>query len=163
MKAFLFGIAAFIFSMLVWLFCHDYNLNHIYYMQLRTATEEASVAATMFTELQEENEGRIVFNQEEGHKAIAQMIKTMLKTDDDLKPTETSYWQDKIKYTAYFFDDSNTVYPQTFTDPETGYKFEVKKPTVIVTINAGKARYTFSGIIDNIPNIRSAAHEIVGW
>ena len=162
MKAFLFGIAAFIFSMFVWLFCHDYNLNHTYYMQLRTAAEEASVAATMFTDPQEENEGRIVFNQDEGHKAIVQMIKTMLKTDDDLNPIENSYWQDRITYTAYFFDDSNTVYPLTFTDPETSFKFEVKKPTVIVTINAGKARYTFDEKAENVSNIRSAAHEVVG-
>lgn len=162
MKAFLFGIAAFIFAMFVWLFCHDYDLNHIYYMQLRAAAEEASVAATIFTNPEEENEGRIVFNQEEGHKAIRAMIETMLKTDSDLNPLESSYWQDKITYTAYFFDDSNTAYPQTFTDPETGFIFEVKKPSVIVTINAGKARYTFDEIAKNVSNIRSAAHEVVG-
>ncbi|PYG84327.1 hypothetical protein LY28_03641 [Ruminiclostridium sufflavum DSM 19573] len=162
MKAFLFGIAAFIFSMLVWLFCHDYNLNHIYYMQLRTAAEEASIAAAVFTDPLEEKEGRIVFNSEEGHKAIRAMLETMLKTDSDLNPLEGSYWQDKIKYTAYFFDDSNTVYPKAFTDPETGYKFEVKKPAVIVTINTGKARYTLGEIFGSQPNIRSAAHEIEG-
>lgn len=163
MKAVLFGIATFFFSLFVWLFIHDYNLNHIHYMQLRTVAEEASVSATMFIYPEEEKEGRIVFNQVEGHKVIKAMIKTMLKTDDDLNPTAESYWQDKISYTAYFYDDSNTTYPVSFTDPDTGYNFEVKKPSVIVTVNAGKARYTIEGTVDNTANIRSAAHEIVGW
>lgn len=163
MKAFLFGIAAFFLGLFIWLFCHDYNLNHMYYNQLRTAAEEASVAATMFTYPQEEKEGRIVFNQVEGYKVINAMLESMLKTDDSLNPIEGSYWQDRIKYTAYFFDDSNTSYPQTFTDPETGFAFEVQRASVIVTVNAGKARYTIEGIIDNTANIRSAAHEVVGW
>lgn len=163
MKAFLFGLAAFIFSLFVWLFCHDYNLNHMYYMQLRTATEEASVAAAMFIDPWEESEGRIVFNQAEGHKAIKAIIKSMLKTNDSLIPVKESYWQDQIVYNAYFYDDSNTTYPYYFTDPETGYKFKVNKPSVVVTINAGKARYTIKGIIDETENIRSAAHEIVGY
>ena len=49
------------------------------------------------------------------------------------------------------------------TDPETGFNFIIHMPAVIVTINAGKARYTFQGIIDDTPNIRSAAHDIVGY
>lgn len=163
MKAFLFGIAAFIFSLFVWLFCHDYNLNHMYYMQIRTATEEASVAATMFIDPQEESEGRIVFNQVEGNKAIKAIIKSMLKTNDGLNPVEGSYWQDQISYNVYFYDDSNTTYPYSFTDPETGFKYKVIRPSVIVTINAGKARYTVKGVIDETQNIRSAAHEIVGY
>lgn len=163
MKAFLFGIAAFFFGLFVWLFCHDYNMNHMYYNQLRTAAEEASVSAALFTDPEQENEGKVVFNREEGDKAIKAMLKSMLKTDDTLNPTEGSYWQDKISYKAYFFDDSNTEYPKTFTDPDTGFRFEVQKPTVVVTVNAGKARYTISGIADNIQDIRSAAHEVVGW
>ena len=125
MKAFLFGLAAFIFSLFVWLFCHDYNLNHMYYMQLRTATEEASVAAAMFIDPQEESEGKIVFNQEEGHKAIRAIIKSMLKTNDSLIPVKESYWQEQISYNAYFYDDSNTTYTHYFTEPETGYKFKL--------------------------------------
>lgn len=163
MKAFLFGIAAFIFSLFVWLFCHDYNLNHIYYMQLRTTTEEASVAATMFIDPGEESEGRIVFNQAEGHKAIKAMIKTMLRTDDALNPVEGSYWRDNISYSAYFYDDSNTTYPYYFTDPDTAYRFTVNRPSVVVTINAGKARYTIKGVVDEAQNVRSAAHEIIGY
>jgi len=163
MKAALFGVAVFFFSLFVWLFCHDYNLNHMYYMQLRTAVEEASVAASMFTEQTEEKEGRIVFNQVEGHEAIKAMLETMLRTDDSLNPSQESYWQDKITYNAYFYDDSNTIYPLSFTDSDTGFTFEVKRPTVIVTVNAGKARYTIKGVIDDTINIRSAAHEIVGY
>ncbi len=163
MKAFLFGIAAFFFGLIVWLFCHDYNLNHMHYNQLRTVAEEASVAATLFTNSLAESEGNIVFNPTEGHKAIKAVLKSMLKTDENLNPVEGSYWQEQITYKAYFFDDSNTTYPKSFTDPETGFKFEVLRPSVVVTINAGKARYTMPGIIDDTPNIRSAAHEIVGW
>jgi len=163
MKAFLFGVAAFFLGLFIWLFCHDYNLHHMHYAQLRTTAEEASVAATLFTYPQEEREGRIVFNQVEGHKAITAMLIAMLKTDDSLSPVEGSYWQDKITYTAYFFDDLNTSYPQTFTDPETGFRFVIQRPSVIVTVNAGKARYTINGTVDNTANIRSAAHEIVGW
>jgi len=163
MKAFLFGIAAFFLGLFIWLFCHDYNLHHMHYIQLRTAAEESSVAATLFTDPQEEKEGRIVFNQVEGHKAINAMLKSMLKTDESLNPVEGSYWQDKITYAAYFFDDSNTSYPQTFIDPETGFRFVVQRPSVIVTVNAGKARYTIENTVDNTANIRSAAHEMVGW
>lgn len=162
MKAFLFGLAAFIFSVFVWLFCHDYNLNHMHYMQLRTAAEEASVAAAMFIEPGEESEGRIIFNQTEGHKAVKAIIQSMLKADDSLIPLEESYWQDEISYNAYFYDDSNTTYPYYFTDPDTGYKFTVNRPSAVVTINAGKARYTFKGVIGETQNVRSAAHEIVG-
>ncbi len=163
MKAALFGIAAFFFSLFIWLFCHDYNLNHLYYVQLRNTAEEASVAATMFISPQEESEGRIVFNQAEGHKAIRAVLKSMLKTDESLNPSEGSYWQQQIIYSAYFYDDSNTTYPYTFADPQTGYTTIIYRPSVIVTINAGKARYSMKGIVDeNLPNIRSAAHEIEG-
>lgn len=159
MKSFLFGIATFLFSLFVWLFCHDYNLHHIYYEQLRHTAEEASVAAAMFTDTQSEKRGQIVFNRAEGEKVVHAMLKIMLKTDDNLVPLETSYWRDQIEYKAYYFDDSNTNYPIAFTDPDTGYKFMVQRPTVIITINAGKARYTIDGIVDNVENIRSAAHE----
>jgi hypothetical protein len=132
-------------------------------MQLRTAAEEASVSATMFIDPQDESEGRIVFNQAEGQKAIKAIIKTMLKTNDSLIPVEGSYWQNQISYNAYFYDDSNTTYPYYFTDPDTGYRFTVNRPSVVVTINAGKARYTIKGVIDETQNLRSAAHEIVGY
>ena len=163
MKAALFGIAAFVFSMFIWLFCHDYYLNHNQFMQLKRTAEEASVAATMFINPQQESEGKIVFNQPEGHKAIRAMLKAMLKTDDSLNPTEESYWQDQITYNAYYYDDLNTTYPYTFIDPQTGYSFVVNRPSVIVTINAGKARYSFKGVVPDEENIRSAAHEIVGY
>ncbi|WP_242835610.1 hypothetical protein [Ruminiclostridium josui] len=85
-EGFSFRYSSLLFRLDCWLFCHDYNLNHMHYNQLRTVAEEASVAATMFTNLQAESEGKIVFNQTEGHKAIKAVLKSMLKTDENLNP-----------------------------------------------------------------------------
>ncbi len=66
----------------------------MHYNQLRTAAEESSAAAALFTDNQAENDGNIVFNQTEGHRGDKGSIKDHAETDDSLNPVEGSYWQD---------------------------------------------------------------------
>lgn len=158
MKAFLVGAAALILSLFFYSFNNDFNLNKHASNNLRYVCEEASVAGTLFQQKNQFSIGKIVFNQEESLKAIEAVIISMLKLDENLNPTDASYWQDHIIYKAYFYDDSNTVYPFLFTDPDTGFVYLVKNPSIIVTINAGKARYSLKFLRNGAENIRSAAH-----
>lgn len=158
MKAFIVGAAALILSLFCYAFNTDFNLNKHANNELRFVCEEASAAGTLFLEMNQFSTGRIVFNREESLRAIEAVIISMLKLDVNMNPTSESYWQEQISYNAYFYDDSNTTYPYLFTDPETGFVYLVKKPTVIVTINAGKARYSLQFLKNGPDNIRSAAH-----
>lgn len=162
MKAFLVGTATIILSLFVFAFNADYNLNKSKNNELRYVCEEAAVAGSLFVKKDHYSSGQIVFNQEESIKAIEAIITSMLKLDKNMNPATGSYWQERITYNTYFCDDSNTAYPYLFTDPDTGFVHLVKKPTVIVTINAGKARYSLQFLNDGPNNIRSAAHSWEG-
>ena len=162
MKPFIFGLATFLLSITCYSFIHDFNLNKHGMAELRMVCEEASAAGTLFTDKNQYSNGKIVFNQTESKNAIEAVIAAMLRLDGDLKPTRESYWQNQIRFKTYFFDDSNTTYPFLFVDPDTGYTHLVKTPTVIVTINAGKARYTLQFLKNGPDNIRSAAHSWEG-
>ncbi|MCX7773196.1 MAG: hypothetical protein N2376_08820 [Clostridia bacterium] len=158
MKPFIVGAAALILALFCYSFNHDFGLNRHAVLELRTVCEEASVAGALFYDKSQYSSGRIVFNRQESIKAIEAEIKSMLQLDDDLNPTQESYWQNKITYKAYFYDDSNTTYPYLFVDPDTGFTHLIKTPTIIVTINAGEARYSLQFLKNGADNIRSAAH-----
>lgn len=158
MKPFIIGLAAFILSITCYSFLHDYNLNRHGLADLRMVCEEASVAGSLFYYTIQYSNGKIVFNQVESKKAVEAVIAAMLRLDNGLNPTRGCYWQNQISYKIHFFDDSNTVYPYLFVDPDTGYTHLVRTPTVVVTINAGKARYTLPFLKNGADNIRSAAH-----
>ena len=159
MKQFLLGCAAFLLALLFYSFQHDLNLNQQYLKDLKEVCVEASAAAALFVERSEYGQGRVVFNREEGEKAIRAVIKVMLDLDDSLYPLYGSYWQERIAYRIYFLDDSNTVYPLVFVDPETGYSEVIRKPTVVVTVSAGRAWYSLDFLKNQGGiNRRSASH-----
>jgi hypothetical protein len=158
MKPFIIGVAALLLSLIFYLFLHDFNMNRQAFEDLKVVCEEASVAGALFIDQEEYSEGRIVFNQAESIKAIEAVIKTMLRLDDNMMPTPESYWQEQVTYRTYFYDDSNTVYPYLFVDPETGYTHLIKSPYVVVTINAGEGRYTLPFLRTGLDNIRSSGH-----
>ncbi len=158
MKPFIVGLAAFLLAITCYSFTHDYNLNRHSLVELRMVCEEASAAGTLFYYKDHYSNGKVVFNQDESRKAIKAVIAAMLRLDCDFEPTQESYWQNQIKYETYFYDDHNTTYPFLFVDPDTGYTHLVKAPTVVVTINAGKARYALQFLKNGSDNIRSAAH-----
>lgn len=158
MKSLLIGVPVIVLSLILFSFQHDSNLNRHYLNELRVTCEEASVAGATFIDSREYSEGRIVFNKTESLKAIEAIIKESLFLDSYMRPVNVSYWTDQVTYKAYFYDDSNTTYPDFFTDEDTGFTYVVKSPTVIVTINAGKAPYRLSFLKNLGSNMRSAAH-----
>lgn len=165
MKPFLMGVATLIFSLTFYLFIHDYNENKLANNELRIVCEEASVAGSLFIDLEEYSEGRIVFNQGQGDKAIRDIIIKSLKLDESLSPKVNSYWRDPIKYEVYYFDDSNTNFPYySFKDEliEKDIEIIIKEPQVIVTINAGNGRYTLPFLRNLSDNIRSSSHSWSG-
>ena len=159
MKPFIIGISAFLLSLMFYSFLHDFIQNRQAYSELRIACEEASAAAALFSNTEYYSDGYVAFNQQEAHKAIKAILSNMLRLDDTLLPSPGSYWQSQVKYSAYFMDDSNTIYPYSFIDPETGFEYLVTEPTVIVTVDAGEARYSLN-LLQSLgrSNIRSAAH-----
>lgn len=158
MKVWIFGFICILLLLMYNVFHQDYGLNERHLQDLKVVCEEASVAGALFVDQTEFKDGRIVFNQQESIKAIEAQIQAMLKLSASLSPTSSSYWIDQIKYQAYFFDDSNTTYPHSFTDTDTGYTTLIKQPTVVVTINAGKARYRLPAFKNANDNIRSSSH-----
>lgn len=158
MKTFIIGIAILILSIMIFSFQHDSNLNRHFLNELKVSCEEASVAGALFVDETEYSEGHIVFNQVESIRAIEAVIKETLYLNDDFTPKAESYWTQQVSYTAYFYDDNNTTYPELFTDSDTGFTYVVKAPTVIVTINAGSAPYHLDFLKNLGTNVRSAAH-----
>jgi hypothetical protein len=126
---------------------------------LKFVCDETACSAALFYDTTQYGEGRKVFNVLEGKKAIEYQMKYLLLLDNSFNPLSDTYWQDKISYKSYFYDDSNTTYPYTFIDSETGYTKVILEPTVIVTINAGKSRYSIPIITSNNSNIRSGSFE----
>jgi len=165
MKPFLMGIATLIFSLTFYLFIHDYNGNKLANNELRIVCEEASVAGSLFIDLEKYSEGQIVFDQGQGDAAIRDIIIESLKLDESLSPKMNSYWRSPIKYEVYYFDDSNTNFPYySFKDEliEKDIEIIIKEPQVIVTINAGNGRYTLPFLRNLSDNIRSSSHSWSG-
>lgn len=167
MKPFLMGIATLIFSLTFYLFIHDYNGNKLANNELRIVCEEASVAGSLFIDLEKYSEGQIVFDQGQGDAAIRDIIIESLKLDESLSPKANSYWSDPIRYEVYYFDDSNTTFEPPYRSFKDGLIEEdieiiIKEPQVIVTINAGKGRYTLPFLRNLGDNIRSSSHSWSG-
>ncbi len=158
MRDMLFGIAFLLVYTISTVFQQDYNLNQRQLEKVKFVCEEASASASLYHSKTEYAEGREVFDQAEGKKALEDQIKTLLYLDSSFIPTASSYWRDKANYKVYFFDDSNTTYPYVFVDPDTGYTRTITDPTVVVTINTGRPRYRLS-FITLTDTIRSSSHE----
>lgn len=159
MKALIIGVCTVLLYCLTTVMVADMNAHKRQNEYLKYVCEQTAHSASTYYVTSEYGEGRKVFNQTEGIKIIEHQMKYLLNLDNGFTPAPDTYWQDNVTYKAYFFDDSNTTYPYDFIDDETGFSKTIKEPTVIVTINAGKARYKVSLIPSTGDNIRSAAYE----
>ena len=158
MKPFIVGLAIILLYTTLYVFDVDYRDNRYFLKDLKYVCEEVSISGALFLETEEYKEGRIIFNQSEAIAAIENQMKILLKLDDEFNPLPGSYWTDKITYDVYFLDDSNTIFPTTFVDPDTNYTAAITMPTVVVTINAGDGRSMLSSLNSTTDNIRSASH-----
>jgi len=109
--------------------------------------------------------------------AIKEQITSLLSADNSLVPVDNSYWSKLMEYKVYFYDDSGIckvyfnggfereevfTYGSTHRDDWTAYNTVITYPTVVVTINAGPARFRIK-FLDAIPDIiRSSSHEWQG-
>lgn len=124
---------------------------------LKNVASRASLAAGLYLETDAFGHGEIVFNQAEGIKAAEAIIQSNLALDNHFTPLERSYWQETVTYEIYFFDTSNTSFPHRFTHGATGYSKLLVAPTVIVSINGGKADYRLMEVDSD--QIRTSSYE----
>ncbi|QSX04913.1 hypothetical protein JYG23_09435 [Sedimentibacter sp. zth1] len=179
MKPFIVGLALCILLLFLIVFQTDNYNCRLESQNLKYCADEASASASLFFDnISVENandftSGYKIFDEKEGIIAIERVIQVYLKTDSSLLPTLKSYWEDKINYTVYFFDDdlicnvyTNGIktdsfmfnYPFLYTDELLYYNKTIAKPIVIVTINAGKSRYRLN-FISQITIVRSSGYE----
>jgi hypothetical protein len=121
--------------------------------------------------------GTTGLNTEEGINAIKGQITSLLSVDNSLTPVDSSYWSEQIEYKVYFYDDSEIckvyfngsferevafTYGSTHEDDWTSYNIVISDPTVVVSINAGPARFRvkFLDLLQDI--IRNSSHEWKG-
>ncbi len=173
MKPLLVGVALIIILLIMIVFQVD---NYNYRLEsnfLKYCADEASNSASLFYDEIDYSNGKKIYNEVEGLKVIEYVIENYLKTDATLVPLRSSYWKDKIQYTAYFFDDDllcsvykngikvnsfSFSYPYLYTDEDLNYKKSIGKSCVIVTINAGKTKYRLNFIAKPFC-IRSSGYE----
>jgi hypothetical protein len=160
MKSLIIGVGTLLLSIFVYLSVSDIKQLERNSSNLRYACEELSATGALYNDKTEYGNGRLVFNRTESIKAIEDQLKTLLNTDALFVPLSNSYWTDKIQYKVYFYDDIDLASgPKLFVDPDTGFTQTITKPTVIVTVNAGKGRFHFPAIATTYKGIRTAAHE----
>lgn len=173
MKPLISGIAIILIILIMVVFQIDNYNCRLQSSFLKYCADEASNSASLFYDEFEFSNGQKIFKDKEGIKAIENVIKNYLKTDNDLFPLSQSYWSEKISYTAYFFNDDlscivykdgvkintfNFEYPYLYTDTKLNYKKTVGQASVIVTIDAGKGRYRLN--LSSKPKcIRSSGYE----
>lgn len=124
--------------------------------ELKFITQELSATGTLFINYESFSEGFIEFNDKESIKAIEGQIKQFMNLDSNNIPLSKSYWQDKVDYKVYFYDDSRICrvynnnslsdtfsfdYPYIHNSEELDHKVTVADPTVVVIINGGKPRF----------------------
>lgn len=158
MKQFIITTAMVILWTISTIFNQDFNMLQERFFDLKYICEDAAADASLFYDTEEYSLGRKVFNQAEGIKAIENQIKNSMHLDNNFNPLNNSYWTEKVTYKAYFYDDSNTVYPYLFKDEDTMFAKAITSPTVIVTINAGQGRFRLP-FIPRYEMIRSSAYE----
>lgn len=177
MKPLIVGLAVTVLYATFLIFQVDNNLFLIQVEALKTVSEDCSTAATLLYDMEAFKLGKKVFNQQEGNKAIAYLLKKNLNLDENLNPRESSYWTDQIDYYTTYYDDSSFMYvyhkdeliekkPFSYNDLYTDiileYKKTITEPVVIVTIMAGKGKYRLSFIDEtSIIATRSSAYEYV--
>ncbi|GMQ57115.1 hypothetical protein AN1V17_15100 [Vallitalea sediminicola] len=158
MKPFIFTLAMLILFSIFLTYQTDNNTYNRQLEKLKQVADECSATAGLFYDEEAYSTGITVYNQEEGIKAIKHIIKKNLGLLDDHTPSSTSYWKDTINYKTVFFDNSNTVFPYSYTDDQNRFTKLIAEPTIIVVINVGKPsfRLKFLRLKDAV---RSSAYE----
>ncbi|MFE5324644.1 hypothetical protein ACFQ88_38990 [Paenibacillus sp. NPDC056579] len=155
MKVFILSIVLVLLATIMMVNSQDHNTAQRYLYDLKFVAEEAAAAAAQYYVKNQYAQGRYQFDQDKGIVAAEYVIKKNLKLDDQFVPLSNSYWQEKITYSIEFFDDLNTTYPYLYQHTSGDFTLAIGDPTVVVTINAGKARYR----VLTAPSLyRTAAH-----
>lgn len=157
MKSFIITIALVILFNIFCVYQFDTDIYRRQLEWLKVVAEECADSAALYYDLEAYSHGKIVYNEEEGIKAIEYILKDLLKLDDNFIPY-SGYWQDKIEYDVYFIDEENYSFPYEFRDNRTGYTMYLFEPTVIVTIDAGRGRMRLP-FVSASRSIRSSAYE----
>jgi hypothetical protein len=174
MKIFIITVAVVIVYSFTMVFAQDYRQAQRNSYRLKYVCEELSATGAAFYDLEDYSEGYTIFNTGEGIKAIKDQLTNLLSVDGSLTPIDNSYWLEPIRYKVYFYDDSGVckvysngsfesegafVYGETHKDDWTAYNTVISDPTVVVSINAGQARFRLK-FLDYIPDIiRSSSHK----
>lgn len=177
MKIFIITVAVVIVYSFTMVFTQDYRQAQRNSYRLKYACEELSATGAAFYNLEDYSKGYTIFNTEEGNNAIKDQLTNLLSVDSSLTPVDNSYWLEPIKYMVYFYDDSGIckvysngsfereeafTYGSAHEDDWTSYNTVISDPTVVVSINAGPARFRVK-FFDSIPDIiRSSSHEWEG-
>ncbi|WP_113672779.1 hypothetical protein [Vallitalea guaymasensis] len=158
MKPFIFTLAMLILFSIFLTYQTDNNNYNRQLEKLKQVADECSAAAGLFYDEEAFSAGLTIYNQEEGKKAIEYIIKKNLNLIDEHSPSDRSYWKDAINYKVVFFDNSNTVFPHSYTDDLNRFSKLIAEPTIIVEINAGKPPFRLKFL--KLKNaVRSSAYE----
>lgn len=172
MKTMIVGIAIIIIFTFFNIFQFDTNLMQRQQERLKFVADDISNAGSLYYDKTAFGNGRKVFVDATANVKMEELLKMNLKLNNSFLPLG-GYWKDTIKWTSYFFDDTNTmrvyqngislstsaiVFPYLFTEPLTGYVKLITEPTVIVTINAGKPQFRLP-FLTKQDIIRTSAYE----
>src|SRR5665648_149469 len=102
MKPIIVGVSIILLCCYVFIFWYDLGEARAKNYELKYVAGEVSVSASLFISDEEFSNGKKVFNQVEGNKAIKHQLKNLLKLDESLNPLPNSYWQDTITYRVYY-------------------------------------------------------------
>lgn len=156
MKVFIVSAAVIVLYTTFIVFVHDYNMHQRYTYRLKFVAEEAAAGAAQYIQMNPYGNGQVLFNRSESRKAADYLIRTNMELNDNRFPYAESYWTERVSYELEFFDDANTTFPYTYESDDGSLTVTLIDPSVVVTINAGKPRYT---ILSDLPNmVRTAAH-----
>lgn len=162
MKEFIVGLGISILFILTLAYQTDTHLHQEFKVRLKVAAEEAAAAGAQYFSRERYGDGYYVFNEAESKKAIKHLIQSYLKLNDDLSPTEMTYWNQSgnIKYEVTFVNSDDQSFPTTINVNHFGIEQShiLFGPSVIVTINAGKARYKLIDITKRADNLTTAIH-----
>jgi len=176
-KIFIITVAVVIVYSFTMVFTQDCRQAQRNSYRLKYVCEELSATGASFYDLKDYSEGYTIFNTEEGIAAIKEQITSLLSVDSGLAPLDNSYWSKQLEYKVYFYDDSEIckvyfngsfereeafTYGSTHEDDWTSYNTVISDPTVVVSINAGPARFRVK-FLESLPDIiRSSSHEWKG-
>ena len=177
MKTFILGFAICILLSISGAFGFDNDEYHLAQDRYKAVANDAADAAALFYDQEAFAEGIKVFNKTEGNKAVKDIIKSGLNLNDSLSGGIVKYAEGVHTYYTYYFDEDGKMtkyhedtlisttdveYPYVFKESLTDYTSKITKPTVIVTISAGKFDFRLK-TIDDPELIRTSGYEYVGY